>query len=132
METCKITGLFLDFEHFDEGLLRYLDFTELAHFLFAFLLFFEEFALARDVASVTLCGDVFAQGWDGLSGDDFSSDGGLDGYDELLSGDEFFEFLTDLTAEGLSFGSVHQRGECIDVFAVESYVQLDEIALAVV
>src|SRR5918911_2906661 len=45
----------------DEGLLRDLDFAELAHLLLARLLLLEQLALARDVAAVALGEHVLAQ-----------------------------------------------------------------------
>src|SRR5829696_1537076 len=48
----------LCFEDLDEGFLRNLDCAEGFHALFAFLLFFEKFAFAADVAAVAFGGDV--------------------------------------------------------------------------
>ena len=74
------------FEDGDEGFLGDGDFSELLHALFAFLLLFEEFALAGDVAAVALGGDVLAEGADGGARDDLRAQGGLDGDGELLGG----------------------------------------------
>src|SRR5690349_11946974 len=65
-------------ERLDEGLLRDVHLAELAHPLLAFLLFLQKFALAGDVAAVTLRGDVLAQRRDGFTRDDFAADRRLD------------------------------------------------------
>ena len=84
LEFCAPSVLRL--EHGDEGFLGDADFAELFHALFALFLFFEEFALAGDVAAVAFGGDVFAEGADCRPGDDLGADGGLDGDGELLGG----------------------------------------------
>ena len=56
------------------------------HALFALFLFFEEFALAGDVAAVAFGGDVLAEGADCRAGNDLGTNGGLDGDGELLGG----------------------------------------------
>src|SRR5271156_1318554 len=62
----------------DEGRLRDLDLAELAHPLFAFLLLFEELALAGHVAAIAFGEDVLAQCLDRLAGDDPPADCRLD------------------------------------------------------
>src|SRR5215813_1085765 len=76
-----------------ERLLWDLDAAHLLHALLALFLLLEELALARDVAAVALRGDVFAEGADGLAGDDLAADRGLDGDLVLLLGDELLELL---------------------------------------
>ena len=56
------------------------------HSFLAFFLFFEELSFAADVASVAFGYDVFAEGGDGLPGDDFGADGGLGGYIRIAGG----------------------------------------------
>src|ERR1035437_2941960 len=63
----------------EEGFLGDVDLTNALHALLAFLLFFQELALAGDVAAVAFGDDVFADGADGLAGDHAAADGGLDG-----------------------------------------------------
>ena len=55
----------------------------------AFFLFLQQFAFSGDIATVALGQDVFAQRGNGLAGDDFGADGGLDGNLELLAGNQF-------------------------------------------
>src|SRR5688500_18675023 len=57
-----------------ERLLRDVDAADALEALFAFLLLFQELALSGDVAAVALGGDVFADGLDGLAGDDLAAD----------------------------------------------------------
>src|SRR6266498_5299664 len=70
----------LALEHRQEGLLRNLDLSDLFHALLPFLLFLEQFALARDIAAVALGGDVLAHRLHGLAGDDPAADRRLDGH----------------------------------------------------
>ena len=53
----------------EEGFLGDFDGTDLLHAFLACFLFFEELALAADVAAVAFCQHVLAQGLDGLAGD---------------------------------------------------------------
>src|SRR5689334_17894286 len=62
----------------DEGFLRDVDFAELAHALFAFLLLLQKFSFARHVTAVAFCRHVLAERAHGLAGDDLAADGGLD------------------------------------------------------
>src|SRR5437016_500946 len=59
-----------DLQHGQEGFLRYFHRADLFHALLAGLLFLEEFALARDVAAVTLGEHVLAQRLDRGARDD--------------------------------------------------------------
>ena len=54
--------LFVQLEYREESLRRDLHRAELAHFLFAFLLLFEQLFLSRDVAAVALGENVLAHG----------------------------------------------------------------------
>src|ERR1035437_7399725 len=75
-----------DLEHAEEGFLGNLHAANALHALLAFLLFFEEFAFAADVAAVELGDDVLAQRRNGFARHDFVADGGLQRYLEHLSG----------------------------------------------
>src|ERR1035441_4233163 len=86
------------FEHFDKGFLGNVDRAEGLHAFLAFLLLFQEFALAADVAAITLGGYVFAQRANGFAGDDFAADSGLNGDRILLARDDFLQ----LGGEGAS------------------------------
>ena len=87
----RLLLLFVKLEDCKEGLGRYLNGSELAHFLFAFLLLFKQLFLSRDIAAVALCKNVLAHGLDGLASDDLAADGGLNGYLEKLTGDIVLE-----------------------------------------
>ena len=95
----------IQFQHGHKGGLRHFDCADLAHSLLALFLFFEKLSLSGDVTAVTLGCHVLTHGLDGFTGDNLGSDCGLDGYVELLTRDEFLEFLTDLASEVV--GVVH-------------------------
>jgi len=94
-------------------------------------LLFEEFALSGDVAAVAFCGDVFAHGRDGFAGDDVSSDSGLDGDDEHLGGDDFFELGGEFAAAVDGFVTVDDGGEGFDGIAGDEHVHFDHLGGAV-
>src|SRR5215472_3552020 len=81
----------LGFEHLDEGFLRNIHGPEGFHALFAFLLFLEEFAFARDVAAIALGGHVLAQSTHGFARDNFAANSGLNRDGVLLAGNYLFE-----------------------------------------
>src|SRR5262245_55888508 len=72
-------GLRAHFEHGEKRFLWNLHLPDALHPLLAFLLLFEQFALACNVAAVTLGQHVLAHGLDRLSRDDASADGSLAG-----------------------------------------------------
>ena len=55
------SAVFSNLQHGQEGLLRDLDLSNLLHALLAGLLFLQQFALARDIATVTLRRHILAQ-----------------------------------------------------------------------
>src|SRR5258707_13328795 len=59
-----------DLEHGEEGFLRNVDLADALHAALAFFLLFEEFTLARDVSSVALGENIFADSREGFAGDD--------------------------------------------------------------
>lgn len=89
----------VEFEDGEECFLRDLYPTDLLHAFLTFFLLFKQFAFSADVAAVALCGNVFANGLDGLTGYYLGADGSLDGDVKLLARDEFLEFLTHSSAE---------------------------------
>ena len=117
----------LGFQHGDEGFLGDADFAELFHALFALFLFFEEFALAGDVAAVAFGGDVLAEGADGRARDDLGPDRRLDGDGELLRRDDVHQDFADLPAARFGLAPVDDAGEGFDDFAVDEDVQTDEV-----
>src|SRR6267378_2746913 len=66
-------------QHCQKRFLRNLDPADFLHALLAFLLLFEQFALARDVAAVALGNYILAHRLYGFARDDFRADGRLDG-----------------------------------------------------
>src|SRR5205814_44723 len=76
-----------------ERLLRDLDRSYLLHPLLSFFLLLEQLALARDVAPVAFGGHVLAQRADGLAGDHFGADRGLDHHLEQLARDQLLQLL---------------------------------------
>src|SRR5439155_1284363 len=94
-ETCnqaqrdELGAALADFEHRQECLLGDIYATDSLHALLAFLLFFQQLTLARDVAAIAFGEHVLAHGRDGFAGDDFGSNGCLNGDFEHLPGDQF-------------------------------------------
>src|ERR1700730_9067076 len=72
-------------EHREECLLGDFDAADALHALLAFLLLFEQLALARDVAAVALREHVLAHRLDGLAGDDAAANRRLDRHLEHLA-----------------------------------------------
>src|SRR2546425_12351012 len=68
-----------------ERLLRDLDRSYLLHPLLSFFLLLEQLPLARDVPPVALGGHILPQWADGLAGDHFGADRGLDHHLEQRS-----------------------------------------------
>src|SRR3954465_7873800 len=73
-----VTTLAVHLQRGNEGFLRDVDLAELPHLLLAFLLLFEKFSFAGDVAAVAFRGDVLAQRAHRLAGDHLAADGRLD------------------------------------------------------
>ena len=117
----------IKFEDGKEGLLRHLYVADLLHALLAAFLFFEQLALAGDVAAVALGQDVLAHLLHRLAGDDLRTDSGLDGDVELLTGEQLLELLAHAAAEGLGVVEMRQRGEGVNGFAVEQDVELHQL-----
>src|SRR4029079_12855236 len=61
------------------------------HPLLALFLLFEQFAFSAHVAAVAFGGDIFAQGFDGFTGNDFGTDGCLDRNFEEMSRNFFLQ-----------------------------------------
>ncbi len=122
----------VEFENGKEGFLWHFDASDLFHALFAGFLLLQEFAFTAHVAAVAFCSHVFADGLYSLSGNDFSADSGLDGDVELLSRNEFFQFLAHAATKGDGVVYVGEGRECVDALTVEQYIEFHEFALAVV
>ena len=105
----------------------YLHVAYLTHAFLAFLLFFEQLALARYVAAVAFGRHVLAHGLHCFAGYDLGADRGLYGDVELLARDQLLEFLAHLAPEIIGMVGIGQRRERVDRLAVEQDVQLDEL-----
>src|SRR5262249_35581683 len=103
----------------DERLLRNVHLAELAHPLLAFLLFFQELALAGDVAAVALGGDILAKGTQGFAGDNFPANCRLDRNLEHVRRDQLLELLHHGATAAFGASPVDQHGERVDRFAVD-------------
>src|SRR5581483_7528568 len=71
----RVSASILEPQDRHERFLRQIDFADALHALFAGLLLLEELALARNVAAVAFRQDVFANGADRFTRDDFAADG---------------------------------------------------------
>ena len=120
------SGLFLGAEDFHEGMLGDGDLADLFHPLFSLLLLFPELSFPGNVAAVALGGDVFREGREGFSGDDFSADGGLDGDFKLLTGNDFLELFADGAPFGFGFAGMDEAGEGVDGLFVDLDFELDD------
>src|ERR1700721_3425592 len=78
-----------DLQNSQECLLGNVDAADAFHALFALFLFFEQLALARNVAAITFCNNVLAYGMYCFTRNDFCSDRGLNCHLEHLPGSEF-------------------------------------------
>src|SRR6266404_2882669 len=66
-------------QHRQKCLLGYIHAPDALHALFAFFLFFQQFAFAGDIAAVAFRQDVFADGVDRFASDNFRADRSLNG-----------------------------------------------------
>ena len=96
-----------------------------------FFCFSSSFRFPCDVPSVALRSDVFPDGGNGLSGDDFRTDGRLQGNHELLPWNEFLQLDADLLAEVVGVVPVDQGTQSIDLVSVQQDVHLHQVALLV-
>ena len=89
----------IQLENGHKGALGHLNGAYLAHALLTFLLLFKEFALAGDVAAVTLGRHILAHLTYGFTCNDFCADGCLHGNVKLLAGNQILELEAYLSAE---------------------------------
>ena len=123
--------LFVELEHCHEGFLRNLHRAELAHPLFAFLLFFQQLFLSGDVAAVALGKDVLAECLARFAGDDFAADGCLNRHLEHLTRDVLLELFCHLAGTGIGAVGMDDKGEGVHHLAADHDVQLDQLGLLV-
>src|ERR1700677_3969347 len=122
------SSLLFELERRHEGLLGNLHATEVLHPLLAFFLFFEQFALTRDVTAVTLSQHVLTTRLHRLAGHDSSADGRLNRDVEHLTRNEFFQALGHLSPIHLGVRTVHDRGKGVDRFVVDQEVDSHYLA----
>src|SRR5713101_7220485 len=121
-----------NFEDREEGFLRDVNLADALHAAFAFFLFFEEFAFARNVAAVALGENVFSDGRDGFARDHAAADCRLDRDFKHLPRNEFSQARHQVApAFSRKFPMDDQR-ERIDRFAGDQHVQFDEVGFPVV
>src|SRR3954465_4952083 len=118
-------------QHREECLLRDLDRADLLHALLPFLLFFEQLALAGDVAAVAFRQHVLAQRLDVLARHDVGTDRRLDRHVEHLPRDQAPQLADQVAAALLGSRAVHHAGERVDALAVHQDVQAHHVGGAV-
>ena len=111
--------------------MRDVDAADALHAFFAFLLAFEELALARDVAAVAFGENVFAQGANGFARDDVAADGGLNGDFELLARNQFAETRSEFAAALVGLFAMADERQRVDGLAGNQNVELDQIGFAI-
>src|SRR5574339_616694 len=89
-------SFFTDLQDGQERFLRHFHAADGFHPFFSFFLFFEELALAGNVAAVTFGGDILLHRPDGLAGDHLVANRRLNGDLEHLPWDQLFHFFGQL------------------------------------
>src|SRR5207244_38980 len=115
-------------ERGDEGLLRDLHLTELAHLVLALLLLLEKLALSRDVAAVALGDHVLPQRADRLARDDAPADRRLHRNDEHVLWNEILQLLAHDAAAGIRTRAMYDHRQRIDRLRIDEDLHLHEIA----
>src|SRR6056297_31532 len=113
-------------EHCKKSFLRNLNVADVLHPALARLLLLEQLALARNVATVALCGHVLAIGLDRRTGNDVGPHRGLDGDIEHLTRNQFAHPLGQVPALALGQIPVDDRAQGIDALAVDQQIQAHE------
>ena len=100
--------LIIEFENCHECLLGHFHIAHLAHAFFPFLLFFKQLAFPGDITPVAFSGNVFAEGFNCFTGNDFGTNTCLDGNVELLTGDELSQLGANTFAEIVGIVAVYK------------------------
>src|SRR5271170_6522250 len=119
-------ALLPDLEQGEESLLRNLDAPDLFHPLLAFLLLLEQLAFSRDVAAVTLGGDVLAQRLDGFARDNLGADRGLDRDFEHLARYQFAHLFAQRPPPFVGLVAMHDNRKRVHHLAVNPYIQFNQ------
>lgn len=99
------------------------------HLFLTFFLLIEELALASDISSIELRGDIFAKGGYILSCDDIIAHDCLDRDRELCFRDIFLELCTYPSTEIPCPTAVCHHGKCIDDISCDADIHLHDIIL---
>src|SRR6266481_6370576 len=121
-------ALLPDLEQGQESLLRNLDAPDLFHPLLAFLLLLEQLSFSRDIAAITLGGDVFAQRLNGFARDNLGADTGLNRDFEHLARNQLAHLFAQRPAPFVSLVAMHDYRKRVDHLAINPYVQFNQRA----
>ena len=101
--------------------------SDLLHAFFAFLLFFEQFALARYVAAIALCKDVFAHGFYVHADYYFFAYCGLYRHFEKLAGDKLFQSAYNGVPSVVRLIGMAYEGKSVYRLFLQQHVDLYEV-----
>src|SRR5260370_760428 len=88
--------------------------------------------LAGQAPAVTLRGDVLPKRAHGFARDDLAADRGLDRHLEHMRRDQLLELFRHGAAAALGASAMHQHSQCVDRFAVDQHLQLDQLGGAII
>src|SRR5271168_3094362 len=121
-------ALLPDLEQGQESLLRNLDASDLLHPLLAFLLLLEQLAFSRDIAAVTLGGNVLAQRFDGFARDNLGADRGLNRDFEHLARDQLAHLFAQRPAPFVGLVAMHDNRKRVHHLAIDPNIQFNQRA----
>ena len=101
------------FEHSDKGFAGNLHSAKLAHTLFPFLLFLQQFLFSGDIAAVAFGQNILSHRLYRLPGNDLASDGGLYRNLKLLSRDHVLQLFCDAPSPGIGFIPMNDDRESV-------------------
>src|SRR3984957_9672642 len=113
-------------EQGQESLLRNLDASDLFHPFFAFLLLLEQLSFSRDIAAVTLGGDILAQRLDGFPCDNLGADPGLNRDFEHLARDHLAHLFAQRPAPFVSLVAMHDYRKRVHHLAIDPNIQFNQ------
>src|SRR5580704_3920930 len=119
-------ALLPDLQQGQESLLRNLDAPDLFHPLLAFLLLLEQLSFPRDIAAVTLGGDVLAQRLDGFPRDNLGAYPGLNRDFEHLARDQLAHLFAQRPAPFVSLVAMHDYRKRVYHLAVDPNIQFNQ------
>src|ERR1700722_17398548 len=119
-------ALLPDLEQGQESLLRNLDAPDLFHPFFAFLLLLEQLSFSRDIAAVTLGGDILAQRPDGFARDNLGADPGLNRDFEHLARDQLAHLFAQRPAPFVSLVAMHDYRKRVHHLAIDPNIQFNQ------